>query len=449
MQESNAEERHYTAANQRSQDLNTKARDYMPGGNTRTVLAYGPFPAYVARGEGCRIYDADGNERIDFINNQTSLILGHAHPAVVKAAADQITKGTVFAGPTESQITLAEMLCRRVPGVEHVRFANSGTEAAMNAVRAAMAFTGKQRFAKFEGAYHGTSDTLSVSVGPALDQAGDPDRPEAYLQTQLTQGGAGIPSWVGDQVVVLPFNDFAATRRIIEENAAELAAVLIDPVMASSGYPPVRDRFLHRLRDLTSELDIPLIFDEVISLRVGPGGAQELFGVTPDITAMGKFIGGGFPVGAFGGRKDIMEVFDPTGGSPRVAHSGTFSANPVTMVSGAATLEQLTPKVYERMAELGDVLREKIQTLFVELNFPAQITGLASLFKVHFTSEEIVNYREAASSDKDLEHQVFLGMLNEGIQLGPSCEGNLSTPMGEEEVDAIVEAMSRVIQRVR
>ena len=449
MQQSSGEERRYSAENQKSGELSRRAGGYMPGGNTRTVLHYEPHPAYIARGEGFRVYDVDGNERIDFINNQTSMILGHAHPAVVEAVTEQVARGTAFAGPTESEIELAGMLCQRVPGVESIRFANSGTEAAMNAVRAAMAFTGKELVAKFEGAYHGTSDILSISVGPPVDEAGEPTQPRGYLQTQLTRGGAGIPRSVLNHAVVLPFNDFAASSRILRERAGELAAVIVDPVMASSGYPPVRDEFLRSLRRLTEQLDIPLVFDEVISLRVAPGGAQELFDVVPDITAMGKLIGGGFPVGAFGGRQEIMEVFDPSGGSPRVAQSGTFSANPVTMVAGAATLAQLTPDVYERMAGLGDMLRAKVQTMFAELEFPAQITGLASLFKIHFTTEEIVNYRGSASSDKHLEHEVFLGLLNEGIQLGPSCEGNVSAPMGEQEIDALVEALRRVIQQLR
>ena len=420
----------------------------MPGGNTRTVLHYDPYPVFIARGQGSRIYDVDGNERIDFNNNQTSLLLGHAHPAVVQAATDQLAKGLVFSGPTESQIDLSRIICQRVPTVEHVRFANSGTEATMNAIRAARAFTGKEKVAKFEGAYHGTHDAASISVGPPLDEVGDPERPIGYLQTQTTPGGAGIPKRVLDEVVVLPFNDFASTERLIRDNADELAAVIIDPVMAASGYPRPRNDFLQRLRDLTSELDILLIFDEVISLRVAPGGAQELYGIRPDITAMGKFIGGGLPVGAFGGHRDIMALYDPTQWPPKVAQSGTFNANPMTMVAGVAAMEQLTPEVYVLLSYLGDTLREKLRTLFAELSFPAQVTGIASLFKIQFTQREIISYRDAAESDKRLERQVFLGLLNEGIQVDRSCAGNLSTPMGEEEVDAFVEAMSRVIPRL-
>ncbi len=442
------EERRYKATTPKSRSLNLEAANFMPGGNTRTVLHYDPYPAFIARGEGCRIYDVDGNERIDFLNNQTALLLGHANPAVVEAVSEQMPLGNAFSGPTENQTRLAQIICHRVPGVEHVRFANSGTEAVMNAVRAAMAFTGKEVIGKFEGGYHGTSDTLSISVGPPLEQAGAPDRPSGYLQTQLTQGGAGIPRWVLEQVIVLPFNDFAATRRLIEENAREMAAVIIDPVLASSGYPPVRDDFLNKLRDLTNQLGILLIFDEVISLRVATGGAQDLYNITPDMTTMGKFIGGGFPVGAFGGRRDIMGLFDPTKAHLAVAQSGTFSANPVTMAAGVATMAQLTPDVYTRLSDLGDTLRAKLQTLFDELDFPAQVAGLGSLFQIHFTREELVNYRSAASADKALEHEMFLGLMNEGILIGASCQGNLSTPMGIEEVDALVEAVRRVIQRM-
>ena len=448
MAQSSREVRRFETTSQKSRALNDEAAKYMPGGNTRTVLHYDPYPAFIARGQGSRIYDVDGNERIDFNNNQTSLLLGHAHPAVVEAATEQLAKGMVFSGPTESQIKLSRMICDRVPSVDHVRFANSGTEATMNAIRAARAFSGKEKVAKFEGAYHGTHDAASISVAPPLDAVGDPERPTGYLQTQTTLGGAGIPKRVLDEIVVLPFNDFASTERIVRENADELAAVMIDPVMAGSGYPRPKDDFLERLRDLTSELDILLIFDEVISLRVASGGAQELYDIQPDITAMGKFIGGGLPVGAFGGHRDIMALFDPTQWPPEVAQSGTFNANPMTMVSGAAALEQLTPEVYARLTYLGDTLREKLQTLFAELSFPAQVTGIASLFKIHITQNEIFSYRDAATSNKELERQMFMGLLNEGIQIDRSCAGNLSTPMGVEELDAFVEAVGRVIPRL-
>lgn len=440
------QKKRYELATPESRKLNQKARTFMPGGNSRTILHYDPYPAFIVKGQGCRVFDADGNERIDFLNNQSSTILGHAHPAVLSAVTDQLPRGTALGGPTETQIELADMLCSRLPSVEKIRFTNSGTEATLNAIRAARAFTGKEKIGKFEGAFHGVHDGVSVSIGPPIEEAGDPKRPVGYLQSQLAPSGAGISQRVLEEVLILPFNDFSSTQRLLEENSEDLAAVIIDPIMSASGYPPIRDNFLSKLRDLTEELGILLIFDEVISVRVDRGGVQGLFNVNPDLTTVGKTIGGGFPVGAFGGREDIMHLFDPTDGPPQVAHSGTFNANPITMVAGVATLQQLNQETYIRLSSLGSILRDKLQTLFAEMDFPAQVMGIASLFKIHFTQDDILNYRSVAGANKDLAQQVFWGLLNEGIQLGPLCDGNLSTPMGDGEIDEFVSAMGRVIQ---
>ena len=266
-----------------------------------------------------------------------------------------------------------------------VRFTNSGTEATLNTIRAARAFTGKNRIAKAEGGYHGTHDVVTVSVRVNPDQAGDP------LQPQAVAASEGVPQETVDQVTVIPFNETEAALKILEKQKDTLAAVIVEPMLGSVGMVPATPEFLAMLRAFTREHGIVLIFDEVISFRVAPGGAQQFYDVTPDLTSLGKIIGGGFAVGAFGGRAEIMELYDPTKG-PRVSHAGTFNANPVTMAAGSATLEELTPEVYRRLAELTDRLKLGIQDVCAGLEVPVQTTGLGSLFGIHFNDQPVVDY---------------------------------------------------------
>ena len=327
----------YQAKTPRSRQLFEEALRVMPGGNSRTTTFFDPYPFYITRGEGARIWDADGNERLDFNCNYTSLILGHANPAVVKAIQDAAVHGMSFPGPSEHEIRLAEILTTRIPGMEVVRFANSGTEATMHAVRVARAFTGRAKIAKFEGAYHGTHDWVLVSVAPDPATAGSRKRPKSVAWS------SGVPPMVVKHVVTLPWNDADACEKILEKQGGDIAALIIDPLLANAGMIPVREGFLEKLREVTQRLGILLIFDEVISFRVGRGGAQERFNIRPDLTTLGKIIGGGLAVGAFGGRADVMNFYDPRDGKGRINHGGTFNANPLTMAGGIATMEQLTP----------------------------------------------------------------------------------------------------------
>jgi glutamate-1-semialdehyde 2,1-aminomutase len=312
----------------------------------------------------------------------------------------------------------------------------------MNTLRAARAFTGKSRFAKVEGGYHGTHDAVTVSLRVDPLKAGDALRPTALPSS------AGLPEGVVDQVVIIPFNETAAALRLLEENKDQLAAVIVEPVMGSVGMVPASSEFLTMLREFTREHGIILIFDEVISFRVAPGGGQQYYGITPDMTAMGKIIGGGFAVGAFGGRRDIMELYDPSKGA-KVAHAGTFNANPVTMLAGAVTLEQLSPEVYRRLAELTERLRGGISQVCAELEVPVQVTGLGSLFGIHFTEGPVRGYRDVAAEDARFRGQVFLGLLNEGILTASNLVGALSTVITEAEVDIFVAAFKRVLARQR
>ena len=378
-----------------------EAKGFMPGGDTRNSVFWSPYPIYIDQGEGCHSRDVDGVDRLDFIGNMTSLMLGNAYPPLVQAVQEQASHGLVYNAPNEHQVRLARLLCQRVPSVEMVRFTNSGTEATLNAIRAARAFTGRSKISKCEGGYHGTHDAVSVSVRTDPSMGGPPDRPTAVPSV------AGLPREVIDQVVVIPFNDTRAAREILEEYAEELAAVIVEPILGGSGMVPAEPDYLAMLREVTQRNGAVLIFDEVISFRVAPGGAQEYYGIAPDMTTFGKIIGGGFPVGGFGGRRDLMELFDPTKG-PAVSHAGTFNGNPMTMIAGAITLEHLTPPIYRRLNVLTERLRQGIREASAELEVPIQVTGLGSLFCIHFVDRPVRTWRDVASGDKELRQQVFL-----------------------------------------
>ena len=434
----------YAERTSRSRALYDRAVGLLPGGITRTTTYYAPNPAYMVRGEGCYAFDLDGNRYLDYLNNYTSLILGHAHPAVVSAVTAQMQLGSAFAAPTEKEVRLAELICGRVKSVERIRFANSGTEATMFATRLARAFTGRPKIAKFEGGYHGTHDYALVSMAPALAAAGPDDRPTPIPDTP------GIPPATAAQVVILPFNDREATAAIVREHKDELAGIFVEPIIGAGGIIAPRDGFLGFLRELTRQYGMLLIADEVISLRVSPGGAQELYGVAPDLTTMGKIIGGGFPVAAFGGRADVMSLMDVrrTDGVS-VPHGGTFNGNPVGAAAGIATLELLTPEVYRRLNEQGEDLRRRLNALFARKGEAAQAIGVGSLFNIHFTDREIVNYRDVARSDRARMKRFHLALLNHGIILAPRGMGAVSTPKGEAELAALVDAVDMALEESR
>ncbi|MBZ0148344.1 MAG: aminotransferase class III-fold pyridoxal phosphate-dependent enzyme, partial [Pseudorhodoplanes sp.] len=324
----------------RSQALYERAKRSLPGGNTRTTVYHAPFPVYATRGEGCRVFDADGVARIDCINNFTAMIHGPAHPKIAEAVMQQAKLGTAFGMPTESEIVLAETLCARVASVERVRFTNSGTEAVMMAIKAARAFTGRPKIAKCEGAYHGSYDYAEVSLDtpPEYWAANDP-KSVAYSK--------GTPEGVLADVVTVPFNDAAASIELIRRHGASLAAILVDPMPNRAGMVPADREYLLALRAVADEVGAVLIFDEVITFRLGFNGAQARFSVTPDLTVFGKIIGGGFAVGAVGGSANIMSVFDPTRGKPALPHGGTFSANPMTMRAGQVAMTLLDQDAFD------------------------------------------------------------------------------------------------------
>jgi glutamate-1-semialdehyde 2,1-aminomutase len=433
----------YQRRNPRSAARFATAQNVLAGGNSRLTAYFAPFPFYVDRGEGCLLFDLDGNQRLDFHNNATSLILGHHNPQVAAAVIAQTEKGTAFAIPTEPEVELASLLTAAIPSVERLRFTNSGTEGIALAIRAARVFTGKRKIAKIEGAYHGTSDQVSISVSIDLSQAGQADSPQP-----VPSSGGLTPGTLHD-VVIIPFNDPAAAKRIIAQHRHELAAVIIEPVLAGIGYVPAEPEFLDAVREACDGQETLLIFDEVQTLRMLPGGAQQWYNVIPDMTCLGKIIGGGLPVGAFGGRADIMAAFDATTQPPAIPHSGTFNANPMTMQAGLATMRQLTPEVYERLNEHGMTLRHQLEEMARSYGVAIRISGIASFFGMQLTDQPVVDYRSAQGQNPGLRQKLFLHLLNHGMFIANKLAGNISAPMGREELDSFVRAWEKFLHKVR
>lgn len=431
----------YLSGTPRSRKLFEEAMLYLPGGSTRLSIYFRPYPPYMVRGKGCRVWDADGNEYIDFISNYTSLILGHSNPDVVAAASGQLGYGCAFGGPTESEIELAKLLCRRMPSIQRIRFTNSGTEATLNAMRAARAFTGKEIMAKFEGAYHGSHDFASVSVGPPLELAGPESEPKGVISSK------GIPACVLNETLILPYNDRAAVEKLILKNKSRLAAVIVDPVMCMAGLIRPEGDFLGWLCDFARAQGILMIFDEVISFRLAPGGAQEYFGVRADLTALGKIIGGGFAIGAFGGRADIMALFDASEKDPEIRHAGTFNGNPVAMKAGLATVRQLSAELYVRLEKRCSMLQSKLEGLFSRMRINARVSTIGSLFNLHFTKGELKDYRSAARGDKALLYKTFIGLLNEGIMIASRGLGCISAAIEEEQIELFTKKLEKVLDR--
>lgn len=423
-----------------SRELYERASRVMPGGNTRHSVALAPYPIYAHSGRGCRVTDVEGEERIDFLNNYTSLILGHANPQVTEAVQRRVELGTAFTMPTPEEVDLAELLAARVAYIEQIRFCNSGTEAVMLAIKAARAFTGRHKIAKFEGAYHGVYDYAEVSEGPAPDTWGDADAPASIIEP-------GTPPSLTHDVIVLPWNRPEACRNLIDEHRQELAAVLVDPMPLGIGMIAPRPGFFAGLREQTAQHGILFVADEVLNFRLDYHGAFHAHGITPDLATFGKIIGGGFPVGAVAGSRQVMSVFDHTG-ALKVHHGGTFNANPVTLAAGLETMRQMTPEAFDRLNGLGDYVRDRLRRLFRDTGRAAQVCGAGSMFVAHLTADELLDFRSLRGFSRtnpiygDLCHK----MLESGFILSPrGIFGCLSTPMTEAELDGFVDTLGRAL----
>ena len=415
----------------------------MPGGNTRHSVALAPYPIYAHSGSGCRITDVEGEERVDFLNNYTSLILGHANPAVTAAVQRRVALGTAFTMPTPEEVELAELIAARVGYVDQIRFCNSGSEAVMLAVKAARAFTGKHKIAKFEGAYHGIYDYVAVSETPTADAWGEPDAPASITEP-------GTPPSVATDVVVLPWNRPDVCRELISRHKQDLAALIVDVMPLGIGMIGPFPGFLEMLREETGRHGIVLIADEVLNFRLSYHGAFQAYGIVPDIASFGKIIGGGLPTGAVGGSRRLMSVFDHTG-SLKVHHGGTFNANPVTVTAGLETMTQMTPDAFARLNRLGDYVRERLTRMFHDRGTPAQVCGAGSIFLAHLTGEKLVDFRslKGFSRNNAIYGSLCHRMLQYGFVLSPrGIFGCLSTPMGETELDGLVSALDRALSEV-
>jgi glutamate-1-semialdehyde 2,1-aminomutase len=424
-----------------SKVLSDRAKTVMPGGNSRLTVFQAPYPPYAVSGRGSVLVDAEGEERFDFINNYTSLLHGHTDPDITAAVIDQLYRGTAFALPTEQEIDLAAIIVDRYDAIDQVRFTNSGSEAVMMAIKAARAHTGKPALISFEGSYHGSYDAAEASLPPHANALEADPQPFAF--------SVGTPKGVLENVIVLPFNDVEAFEQAVEANKAILGAVLIDPMPLRIGMIPATELFFKRIREITKELGIVLIVDEVVNLRVAYGGMQSLYGVKADLTTMAKIIGGGFPVGAVGGSVEVMSVFDPTG-KPKAPHGGTFNANPISMVAGAAAMSKFTEETLDRINGLGDTLRAGLRKVFADAQVPAQVTGMGSLFTILFHDRELSNYRSGmhSRSEQAMATAFYGEMLNNGIFMSSTLAGCLSTPMTQVEIDAFLGAAARSLEVV-
>jgi len=394
---------------QTSSRLFEEAKKYIPGGVNSPVRAFkavGGNPLFISRGQGAQIWDADGNEFIDYVGSWGPLILGHAHPLVVEAVCKTAEHGTSFGAATESEIELAKMIVDAVPSVEMVRLVNSGTEGVMSAIRVARGYTGRNKIVKFEGGYHGHADALLAKAGSGVTTFGIPD-------------SAGIPSSVTSDTIVLPYNDVDSVRTLLETLGAEIACVVVEPVAGNMGVVPPKENYLADLRELTQKYDIVLIFDEVITgFRLAYGGAQEVYKIVPDMTVLGKIIGGGLPVGAYGGRAEIMEQVAPTG---PVYQAGTLSGNPLAVAAGIQTLRILRDEnPYPTLEEKTRLLAESVSEAAEECRIDVTVNQIGSMMTVFFTAQPVTDYATARTCDTHQYAAFFNHMLEEGIYLPPS-----------------------------
>jgi glutamate-1-semialdehyde 2,1-aminomutase len=431
-----------------SEKLFAEALKYIPGGVNSPVRAFravGGQPFFVNRASGARIWDVDGNELIDYVGTWGPAILGHAHPKIISAVKAAADFGTSFGIPNPHEVTLAKMICDLVPSVKKIRMTSSGTEACMSAIRLARGFTRRDKFIKFDGCYHGHADALLVKAGSGALTFGHPD-------------SAGVPASFAQHTLVAPFNDVDTVKNIFAANKNEIAAIIVEPVPGNAGLYLPRPGYLEFLREITQANGSVLIFDEVMTgFRLAPGGAQERFGITPDLSTFGKIIGGGLPVGAFGGRADIMDYLAPLG---PVYQAGTLSGNPMAMAAGIANLEELnstsniqhpTSNIqYELLEKLGAQLEAGMKDAACAANIPMQFNRCGSMFCGYFTGEPVHNLADAMKSDRERFKKFFHAMLDAGIYLAPSQfeAGFISTAHSAADIETTVSTAAKILRNL-
>jgi glutamate-1-semialdehyde 2,1-aminomutase len=422
-----------------SEYLFKEAQRYIPGGVNSPVRAYkavGGNPIFIEKAKGSNIYDVDGNEYIDYVGSWGPMILGHANSQVISALKKAMENGTSFGAPTGLEVELARMIVEAVPSIELVRMVSSGTEAAMSAIRLARGYTNRNKVIKFEGCYHGHVDSLLVKAGSGATTLGVPD-------------SSGVPADFAKNTLTLPFNNIGAVKRAVEEDGENVSAIIVEPIPGNMGVILPKEGFLEGLRELCDQHGIVLIFDEVITgFRVSFGGAQELYGVLPDLTCLGKIVGGGLPVGAFGGKKEIMEKISPLG---PVYQAGTLSGNPLAMTAGIETLKILSQEgVYEILDEKAKILSEGLNNAAIKAGIPVFSTRVGSMFTVFFTKRPVIDYATAKRSDTDRFGRYFSEMLKQGIYLAPSqFEASfVSLAHTDEDIEKTIEVARRCLSSI-
>ncbi|AEH22764.1 Glutamate-1-semialdehyde 2,1-aminomutase [Thermodesulfobacterium geofontis OPF15] len=423
----------------KSKEYFKRALKSIPGGvnsPVRACKAVKADPIFFERGEGAYLIDVDGNRYIDYVCSWGPLILGHAHPEVIGSIYFASKKGTSFGAPTWQEVELAELIKNSIPSIEKIRLVNSGTEATMSAIRLARAYTGRKKIIKFEGCYHGHVDSLLVKAGSGLATFGIPATP-------------GVPEELTSHTLNLPFNDFSAVEKAFLEYGKEIAAVIVEPIPGNMGVVLPENGFLEFLREITQKYKALLIFDEVITgFRIGPSGAQGKYGINPDLTCLGKIIGGGLPVGAYGGKEEIMNLVSPEG---PVYQAGTLSGNPIAVAAGIATLKELLkPGTYERLEYISEKLEKGIREVLKELKLPYQINRAGSMLTLFFTKKEVKDFQSALTSDTEKFAIFWQKMLEEGIYLPPSQfeAWFVSLSHGEKEIEKTISAIYKVLKEM-
>ena len=434
-------EERYIRRNPNSRELFERHRDATPGGFAKGAYYFAPFPIAMERGDGCFLWDVDGHRYLDCANHHTALVLGHNPPQVAAAVQRQLARGGALGAPVGVETELCAELCRRVSTLERVRFCNSGTEATLHAVRLARAFTGRPRIAKFEGCYHGSHDAVEISVSPPPERAGPAAAPAAFAQALGMSPGALA------EAVILPLDAAAAARRLVRMHAGELACVLLEP---RAGVLDLAPKFVREVCRVARDCGVPFIFDEIVAFRIAHGGAQQHYAIDPDLTTFGKIVGGGFPVGAFGGRAEMMDLLDPARGQGS-GQSGTYSAHPVTMAAGMATLRALTPEAVAHLNALAERLVHGLNAVFARRAFAATAFNAGSVFGVRFGAGGAPrSYRAALGNDQQLTRRVFLSLLEQGYYLPAGLTmASLSTPMQPAHVDGLVAAFEHAVEEAQ
>jgi len=422
----------------KSKTLFDRAKHFIPGGVNSPVRAFravGGNPLFMKRAKGAYLYDEDGNEFVDLINSWGPMILGHAHPAVEEAVKEALTTSPSFGAPTAREVDMAELICSMIPSVEKVRMVNSGTEATMSAIRVARGYTGRDKIIKMEGCYHGHGDSFLIAAGSGALTFGTPDSP-------------GVTKGTAKDTLVAPFNDMRAMEKLVEENQGEVAAIILEPVVGNMGCVPPQPGYLQSLRTLCDKHKILLIFDEVMTgFRLALGGAQELYNITPDLTTLGKIIGGGLPVGAYGGRKEIMEAVSPAG---PIYQAGTLSGNPLAMAAGMAMLKELrhNPSVYHQINTTTSTIVGGIREQLFKKGLNYTLNQVGSMFTLFFTNQIVIDFDTAKTSDTLLFAKYFQSMLQQGIYMAPSQYEAMfiSAAIDDAAVDKVLQASEHALK---